>query len=95
MPQWVHKLFSGKQEEKNSDHEVPESPQSEGSAIELEGEESSTSDPDPEAMESKSDPKSRDSDSNPQLIVKHRVPPSSAKGRYSLRDSIVAPQRLH
>ena len=87
--------ISDEQDEKNSDHEVPESPHSEGSAIELIDEASSTSDPDPASMESKSDPKSRDSDLNPQPIVKHGVPPSSAKGRYSLRDCIVAPQRLH
>ena len=77
------------EDEQNSDQEASESFKSEEPSeecvVELEDEKSSTSEPESESVELEPDP---------QPIVKQRVPLSSAKGCYSLRDRIVAPQRL-
>ena len=82
VPQWVQNLFCNEQDEQNSDQEVSESSASAESAMELEDEESSAPEPD------------TNSEAEPQPMVKCRVPLPSAEGRYSLRDRIVAPQRL-
>ena len=65
-------------EQEDKQNSNQEASESEECAHELEDEKSSTS-------EHKSDPVP---------IVKQRVPPPSVKSRYSLRDQIVAPERL-
>ena len=56
--------------------------------------EDATPEPDPEFVELEPEIESVEPESSPQLVVKPRVPLPSAKGRYSLRDRIVAPQCL-
>lgn len=80
-PQWVQKLFCNGQGEPNSNPEVHEA---EKRTPEMED---STTEPDPDSVES-------EQDHVPQPVGNQRVPLPSARGRYSLRDRIVAPQRL-
>ncbi len=80
----VQNLFCNEQDEQNSDQEVSEPSPSTENTVELEDEESSS---DLEFVNLETAPQ-------PTCMMKHRVPPPSAKGRYSLHDRIVAPQHL-
>ena len=85
VPQLVQKLF---QDEQDSDQEVSGSSRC---TVELKDD---TPESDPESVELEPDIDSVEPESSPQLVVKPRVSPLSAKGHYSLRDGIVAPQHL-